>query len=330
MDKISWGILATGNIANNIAQALSNMPDARMVAVASRTQEKADAFGEKWKIPKRYNTYEALAHDPDVQVIYIASPHNHHYENMRMCLAAGKHVLCEKPLTLNAQQAEACIRLSREKNLFLMEAMWMRFFPAMAHIRAWLEAGRIGDIRLIQADFCINVPFDAAHRLYNPALGGGALLDLGIYPISFAAMALALDQVESVRSFAHLGATGVDEWDNLILAYKTGASAALSCGFHAYKPREAFIVGTQGYIKVHNIFFRPDDVTLHLSGEEPQVLHFPFRDNGYTHELQEVHDCLRANQLESKIMPLAETVQIMRFMDQLRDAWGIVYPDEHK
>ncbi|MCI0709187.1 MAG: Gfo/Idh/MocA family oxidoreductase [Chloroflexi bacterium] len=329
MDKIRWGILATGNVAYNFTKALVAIPEAEVVAVASRRQETADAFADEFGIPKRYAAYEALALDPDIDIVYIATPHNLHHDNMLMCLQAGKHVLCEKSFTLNARQAEACIQLAREKRLFLMEAMWMRFFPAIAQVNAWLDDEKIGDIKLVQADFCIKIPFDAKHRVYNPATAGGALLDLGIYPISLTSMILGLENIQSVQSFAHIGPTGVDVLDSIILAYDSGASAMLSCGLQAYKPREAFIIGTAGYIKIHNIFFRPDTITLHPHGEEPQTLHLPFEGNGYVHEIREVHDCLRSDQLESQLMPLDETLAIMRLMDALRAQWGLVYPEEH-
>lgn len=194
MKSICWGILGTGNVANSMAQALSQTPDAQIVAVASRQRETADRFGDRWRISRRYASCERLADDPEVDVIYVATPHSQHHANVLACLDAGKHVLCEKAFTLNARQAAACIDLARRRGLFLMEAMWMRFFPAMVRVRDWLRQGLIGEVRLVQADFCLHIPFDPAHRLYHPALGGGALLDMGIYPLSLATMVLGLPQ----------------------------------------------------------------------------------------------------------------------------------------
>jgi predicted dehydrogenase len=326
MKPIRWGILATGEVAKNMVQALHQSEDARVTAVASRTQTRAETFGRRWNIPIRYGSYESLAEDPDIDLVYIATPHNLHYENMQMCLQSGKHVLCEKAFTLNAGQAEACIALAREKQLFLMEAMWMRFFPAIAQVRDWLGKGLLGEVRLVQADFCINVPYDPDHRLYNPRLAGGALLDLGIYPLSFSAMVLGFP--DSVSSHAHIGQTGVDELDTLLLNYQGGASASLSCSTRLYKPREAYIVGTHGYIKVHDIFFRPDRLTLHLNGQEPQVHDYPIMGNGYIYEVEEVHQCLRSGRAESALMPLDETLGLMKVMDALRSNWNLVYPNE--
>ena len=328
MKPIRWGILATGEIAKNMVQALNQSSEAEVVAVASRTQARAEDFGRRWNIPVRYGSYQALVEDPNVDVVYIATPHNLHYENMKMCLHAGKHVLCEKAFTLNSKQAKECVRLARQKNLFLMEAMWMRYFPAMQQVREWLENGVIGKVRLVQADFCFNLPFNATHRLYNPKLGGGALLDLGIYPLSFATMVLGFPQ--GITSYAHIGETGVDELDTIILTYENGATAVLNCSMRIYKPRESFIIGTYGYIKIHNIFFRPDRLTLHLNGHEEKLVEFPISGNGYIYEVEEVHRCLREGKTESAIMPLDETIRLMEVMDEMRSDWQLVYPDEEK
>jgi predicted dehydrogenase len=326
MTTFRWGVLATGNIAASMAQALHEVDDADLVAVGSRSQASADAFGDKWHIPRRYASYEALTTDPDVDIIYIATPHNLHFENMRLCLSAGKHALCEKPLTLNARESAECIALAREKGLFLMEAVWMRFFPAMAQVRQWVCDGVIGDVRLVQADFCFNLPFDPAHRLYNPQLGGGALLDLGIYPLSFTTMILGFPQ--RIHSHAHLSQTGVDELDTLALFYESGAVANLSCSMRFDRPREAFVFGSEGHIQIHETFFRPDRLTLKRNDAEAKTMHLPFRGNGYTHEVEEVHACLRSGRTESEIMPLDESLRLMQLMDGLRAEWGVKYPGE--
>lgn len=328
MERIRWGILATGIIADIVASDLKDTKDAEMVAVASRSQAKADAFGKKWGIPKRYPNYQSLAEDPDVDVVYIATPHSHHYENMLMCLEAGKHVLCEKAFTLNSAQAEECIVLAREKNLFLMEAMWMRFNPAIDRVKGWVQEGLLGDIRLLTADFCLNKAYEPAHRLYNPELGGGALLDLGIYPLSFATFMLGYPQ--NITGQAHLSKDGVDILDTYQLTYENGATASLVCGLGIYNPCEAFIAGDKGYIRVHERFYRPDRLTLHFDGQKPREFEIPYRGNGYVYEIEEVHACLREGRMESKIMPLDETLKLMRIMDGLRAEWGVVYPGEHR
>ncbi len=326
MNAIRWGILATGNIAASLAEALNAATDAALVAVASRRQERAEVFGDRWGIPRRYGAYADLAADPDVDVIYIATPHSEHATDITLCLEAGKHVLCEKAFTLNAAEATEAVALARGKGLFLMEAMWMRFFPAMEQLRRWLHQGLLGSIRLLQADFCFHLPYDPAHRLYDPALGGGALLDLGIYPLSLASMVMG--PPESATGHAHLAPSGVDDLDSIFLSYADGARAMLSCSQRIYRPREAFIVGTDGYVKIHDIFFRPDRLTLHLRGQRPEDHHFPIAGNGYGYEVAEVHRCLRAGRTESALMPLDETIRLMQLMDELRAAWGVVYPRE--
>jgi len=328
MEKIRWGILATGGIAHKLAQAISDCEDGTLVAVASRTQARAEQFAQQWEIPKCYATYEALVADPEVDVVYIATPHSFHYDNMLLCLNAGKHVLCEKPLTLNAKQAQVCIALARSKGLFLMEAVWTRFIPAIRQAVQWVQAGAIGKVRLIQADFCINVPFNPAHRLYAPELGGGALLDLGIYPLTFTTLFLGLPA--SFTSTAHLNeVTGVDELVAMTLRYDNGALAQLSTSQRVALPIEAVIAGSEGSIKVHELFIRPDRLCLHRLGQAEEVHELPFRSNGYIHEVEEVHQCLRAGRLESGIMPLDETVALMKIMDAMRHGWGFRYPHEY-
>jgi dihydrodiol dehydrogenase / D-xylose 1-dehydrogenase (NADP) len=327
METIRWGILSTGWIASQLAQAITDQPDAEIAAVGSRTQASADEFGAKWNVPRRYGSYEALANDPDVDVIFIGTPHTFHYENMLLCLNAGKHVLCEKPITINAAQAEECINLARQKGLFLMEAMWMRFLPAIRALNDWLGEGRLGDIRLVQADFSIVVPYNPSHRLYDPYLGGGALLDLGIYPISFTHMILGTP--DRMFSHAHLGQTHVDELATMIFAYDGGQSAVLTTSQRLVQPVEARVVGTEGYARVHHPFFKAQRFSVKVGEEgQEQVFDYPYESNGYIHEVRAVGEYLRAGRLESDLMPLDESLAIMRLMDELRAAWGVYYPGE--
>ncbi len=326
MDPIRWGILATGSIAAKLASAINDVEDADLLAVGSRSPESAGAFADTWDIPRRYDSYEALAADPDVNVIYIATPHPYHDDNMRLCLEAGKHVLCEKPFTLNASEAEACVALAREQGLFLMDAMWTRTIPAIIQVQRWLEDGRIGQPRLLQADFTFDIAFDPDHRLFNPELGGGALLDVGIYPLAMASMVLG--DPAAISGQAILGETGVDELDGMTLTYPSGALAVLTCGIRADKPQEATITGSDGRIVIHPPFHCPDTLTLYSGNREPETVTVPYSGNGYVHEVIEVNSCLRSGRLESPLMPLDETIRLMRQMDTLRAAWGVVYPGE--
>jgi predicted dehydrogenase len=322
--KFKWGILATGNISSSMAHALQSVEEAALVAVASRTLEKADAFGETWSIPSRYGSYQALVKDPEVEIVYIGTPHSHHYDNMLLCLENGKHVLCEKAFTINASQARECIQIAQEKQLFLMEAMWMRTFPAILAVRQLIQAGAIGEVRLIQADFFYQFPFDPQHRLYKVDLGGGALLDLGIYPLSLTHFLLG--KPELVSGEALIGKTGVDVMDSIILQYEQGAMAQLACGMLVQKPAEAMIVGSEGWIRIPDRFISPDQFTIYRQGGKAEVKHFPYQGNGYVHEVEEVHRCLREGALESPLIPAQETLSMMEVMDELRASWGVYYP----
>ncbi|MCB8939611.1 MAG: Gfo/Idh/MocA family oxidoreductase [Ardenticatenaceae bacterium] len=326
MEKIRWGILATGWIAEQLAEAINSQPDAVCLAVGSRTQQSADKFGEQWDISRRYPTYEALAADPDVEVIYIATPHNLHYDNMKLCLNAGKHVLCEKPLTVNAAQAQECMALAQEKDLFLMEAMWMKFIPAIQQMQEWVANGRIGIVQLLQANFAFNIPFNPNGRLYDPALAGGALLDMGIYPATLAH--LVLGKPARILSAAHLGETGVDELNTAIWQYADGAQAVLTSTQRLERPCDAFITGSQGYIKLHANFWHSRTLTFKQSGQEAEVVQIPYEGNGYGYQVREVHACLRAGKLESAVVTQADTLEIMTLLDEMRGQWGLVYPQE--
>ena len=327
MAAVRWGILATGWIADQLAQAINDQPDATCLAVGSRSQSAADKFGDKWHIPRRYPTYEALVADPDLDVIYIATPHNLHYENMKLCLKAGKPVLCEKPLTINAAQARECIELAREQELFLMEAMWMKCIPAIQQMQRWLEDGRIGKVRLVQAHFSFPIAFDPKGRLDDPALAGGALLDMGVYPATLAH--LILGKPDRILSAAHLAETGVDDLNSAIWTYDSGAHAVINSSQRLVRPSEAFISGSQGYIKVHHMFLRSQTLTLQEGWDaEPEVVQIPFESNGYIHQVREVQACLRAGKLESDIVPHSDTLEIMTLMDEMRAQWGLTYPQE--
>ncbi|MGC9358300.1 MAG: Gfo/Idh/MocA family protein, partial [Anaerolineae bacterium] len=287
---IRWGILSTGSIAHKFAEGLSQLPDAELIAVGSRRQETAEAFGEEHGVPHRHASYEALANNPEVDVIYIGTPHPFHKENSLLALRAGKAVLCEKPLTINAAEAEEIITVARDRGLFLMEAMWTRFIPAVVRVRQLLAEGVIGNIRLFQADFGFRADFDPKSRLFAPKLGGGALLDIGIYPISFASMILGTPT--QVTSLAHLGQTGVDEEAAILLSYPNGALAALLAAIRTATPTEATIMGTKGRIKVHSPFLHPHHLTLYSEGKE-EIIDIPYEGNGYNYEAAEVGRCLR-------------------------------------
>lgn len=325
-EQIRWGILGTGNIARKFAQGLQALEDAALVAVGSRSQESADRFGDQFQVPRRHASYEELVADPEVDVIYIATPHSLHKENMRLCLEAGKAVLCEKPFTINAREAREAIELARTRGLFLMEAMWTRYIPLMVELRRMLADGVIGSVRMITADFGYRARFNPQSRAFDPALGGGGLLDVGVYPISLASMILGTP--DRIASLAEIGQTGVDEQAGMVLGYPGGELAVLHTAVRTTTPQEATIMGTDGWIRIHPRWWIPDTMTIHPAGGEPQTIQVPFTGNGYNYEAAEVHRCLRAGLLESEIMPLDETLAIMETMDRIRAQWGMKYPME--
>jgi predicted dehydrogenase len=326
LGPIRWGILGTGWIASEFAQGLAQLADAELVAVGSRTSESAQRFGEQYGVPRRHASYKALVSDADVDVIYVATPNPLHKEHVMLCLETGKPVLCEKPFALNAREADTMIRVARDKRLFLMEAMWSRFFPLMAKVRSLLADGAIGDVQMLVADLSIQFNFDPSDRRYNLDLGGGALLDLGVYPISFASMILG--PPAGIATQVRLGETGVDEQVGIVLHYDQGQMATLYTSIRVDSPVEAIIMGTKGRIRIHPWWIRPDRVTLTVDGQEPATIEMPFEGNGYQFEAAEVMACLRANRLESDIMSLNETLSILRTMDAVRAQGGLKYPTE--
>ncbi len=325
-DSIHWGIIGTGAIAHKFAQGLALLSDAKLLAVASRRQETADAFGERYSVPRRYGSYGELAQDPDIHVVYVATPHPFHKENTLLCLEASKAVLCEKPFALNAQEARAMIQAARERGLFLMEAMWTRFLPLMVKIREMLEQGSLGAIQMLSADFGAHFPFDPAHRAYNPELGGGALLDLGVYVISLASMVFRGPPAQ-MTSLVTLAETGVDEQEGMVFRYPEGQIAVLDASLRVTTAQEATIVGAHGRVRIHRPWWAASRFTLSTETQETDMI-IPFAGNGYNYEAREVMACLRAGKTESDVMPLDETLAIMETMDQLRAQWGLRYPQE--
>ncbi len=325
-DAIRWGILSTGAIAKKFADGLKSAQGAELVAVGSRTQAAADTFGEAFSVPHRHGSYADLANDPDVDAIYIGTPHSAHKDSALLCLDAGKAVLCEKPFAINASETRAMIVRAREKKLFLMEAMWTRFIPLIVRVRELLAEGVIGEPRMVSADFGFRAGVNPEGRLFNPHLGGGGLLDVGIYTLSFASMVFG--RPAGVVSAAHLGETGVDEQAAMILRYDQGQLAVLSTAVRTTTPHEATIMGTGGRIRIHSRFWCPQKMTVSVDGKEDEVIEMPFTGNGYHFEAEETMQCLREGKTESAVMPLDETLELMETMDEIRGQWGLKYPME--
>ncbi|MEX2214606.1 MAG: Gfo/Idh/MocA family oxidoreductase [Phycisphaeraceae bacterium] len=321
-----WGILGTGRIAREFAQGLTSVPDAKLVAVGSRTQSSADAFADHFQVPNRHATYEALAADHEVDAIYISTPHPMHCENTLLCLAAGKHVLCEKPFAINADQAQTMIDAARRHKLFLMEAMWSRFLPSTRAMLEVISSGQIGEARLLQADFGFHAEFNPAGRLFNPALGGGALLDVGVYPISLASMIFG--SPDRATGDAHIGISGVDEQSAVVLHHAGGQLAVLHAAISLETAQEAVLYGSEGHIYMQPPWWKCPKVSVVRPGRSEEIIEIPIAGNGYNYQAIEVGRCLREGLVESPIMPLDETLSIMKTMDGLRKQWGLKYPME--
>ncbi|MFX1569524.1 MAG: Gfo/Idh/MocA family protein [Promethearchaeota archaeon] len=323
---IKWGILGCGRIAHKFAEGLKVLSEAKLDAVASKTEGKAEDLGKMFGVKNIYNNYEELVRNPAINVIYIATTHNFHYKNTLLCLEHGKPVLCEKPITLNANQAKDLIKIARNNNLFLMEAMWTRFLPCIIKLNEIIDQDIIGEIKHITADFGINHEFDPKARAFNPELGGGALLDLGIYPINFARMVYKRSPFK-IKSIADIGITKVDERSCYLFKYENGQTAMLSSSYRLLMKHNAFIFGTKGYLKIPD-FYHPTKIVLKLEGKPKKIFRVPFKSTGYNYEAIEVMKCLNSNQIESTIMPLNETLEIMKTMDIIRSQWNLKYPGE--
>ena len=326
-ETIRWGILGTGKIAHKFAEALEVVPDAELSAVGSRAQGTADAFGDEFEVPRRHASYTALAEDPEVDAIYVSTPHPMHCRDTLLCLNADKPVLCEKPFALNAREAETMVRCARDRDLFLMEAMWTRFLPAIAQVRQWLADDAIGEVRNMMADFGFRAGFNPEGRLLNPELGGGALLDIGVYVVSLASMVYGR-QPDRVAALADIGATGVDEQTTMAFRYDSGAMAALTCAVRTNTPGAVSILGTRGNIRIPTPFYDAYAVTLNADGEEPVTIEPARVENGFKYEIEEAGRCLREGRRESATLPLDETLAIMRTLDAVRAEVGLKYPVE--
>lgn len=310
---LRWGIMGTGGIAGAFAQDLKLTESGVVAAVGSRSAGSAERFGDAHGVPARHGSYEALAQDPDVDVVYVATPHPMHHGNARLALEAGKPVLVEKPFTMDGAEARDLVDLARTRNLFLMEAMWTRFLPHIRHVRELLPS--LGDVVTVAADHGQWFAEDPAFRLFAPELGGGALLDLGIYPVSFAS--LVLGPPERVAAMATPAFTGVDAQMSMLFGYASGAHAVLNCTLSAVSATTASIVGTDGRIEIDGPFYAPASFTFIPRAGEPSRFEYADEGRGLRHQADEVALRLAAGEHESPLMPLAETVSIMTTMDEV-------------
>ena len=319
------GILGTGGIVGGVVPTLKQLEQIECYAIASRTLEKAKQVAEKHGFSKAYGSYEELVADKEVELVYIATPHSRHFEDMKLCLEHGKHVLCEKAFTLNAKQAKEIQQLSKEKGLFVAEAIWPRYMPSRYLIRAVMESGLIGEITRMTANFC--VPISHVPRLIQPELAGGALLDLGVYGLNFVIMHFGTE-LDRVESSVELTKTGVDGTEKIILFYKNGRKAELEHSMFYTKDTKGIFYGEKGYIVVENIINPQSIMVYDLEDNLIKTVKIPPQISGYEYEFSEVVECIKQGKLESNSMPLADSIYMMELMDSLRNEWGVVYPQE--
>jgi predicted dehydrogenase len=311
---LRWGIIGTGGIARRFARDLEYV-DALVEAVGSRSQESADAFGAEFGVAKRYGSYQAVVEDPAVDVVYVATPHPMHHENALLALEHDKPVLVEKAFTMTAEEARDLVAVARAKSLFLMEAMWTRFLPHVIALRRLLNEGALGDVLTVEADHGQWFEKDPDFRLYAPALGGGALLDLGVYPVSFASMVLGTPK--SVTAVVTSAFTGVDGITSMLFGYESGAQAILTCTSLARSETRASIVGTEARIEIAGAFYSPSSFELKLRNGTSETFEFSTQGRVLHFQAAEVARCLRSGELESPGMPLDESVSIMETMEKV-------------
>jgi predicted dehydrogenase len=324
--KFNWGIIGPGRIAHQFAQGLQVIDDAALYAVASTSAERAQAFAAQYGGAKTYTSYEALVADPQVDAIYIATPHRFHVDNALLCLKAGKPVLCEKPLTVNAAETRQLIEPARANKVFLMEALWTRYLPVYQPIREWLDAKAIGDLRLLVSNFGINIPKDPGERWLNPELAGGTLLDMGIYPIAVSQWIMK-QTPQAFSAQAHLGSTGVDELTAVMLKYENGVISQFNSNFITDGVNDFYIYGSIGHVRIHANYWAATEATL-VTADQTVTVSRPFRGGGFEYQTEEAMRCIRAGLLESPGMSHADTLANMQLMDGIRAAIGLRYPFE--
>ena len=327
MENFKVGIIGAGHIARKMAHTLRDMKGVEPYAVASRNYENAQGFAYEWGFTKAYGSYEELVGDPDVQLVYIATPHSHHYEQAKMCLERGKPVLCEKAFTANAREAEALIRLSEERGLFLTEAIWTRYMPFSKTLRELVDSGIIGRVMMLTAH--IGYPIADKERIAKPELCGGALLDIGVYPINFALMLFG-NEITGITSACVRGETGVDLQNSVTFVYRNHRMAVLQMTAFCANDRQGVISGDKGYIIVDNINNPQQAVVYSANHEEIDRYYSPLQITGFEYQVQASIEAIRQGKIETPDMPHAETLRVMRLLDDLRYEWGVHFPADDR
>ncbi|MEK6796762.1 MAG: Gfo/Idh/MocA family oxidoreductase [Spirochaetota bacterium] len=327
-DIIRWGVLGTGKIAKKFARDLALVKNATCAAVGSRSQESADAFAREFAFARAHGSYAALAGDAAVDAVYIATPHTLHAENTIMMLNAGKAVLCEKPFAVNSAEAVRMCAAAKKKKCFLMEAMWSRFMPALIKAKALIDDGAIGEVRMLSADFGYRSKFAPEERHFNPALAGGALLDVGIYPVWLSHFLLGAPK--KIAAMGHRGTTHVDEMNAMLFTHGSGAISVLHSAIRAVTIHEAFISGTNAELRLHAPWWRTSALSLLNDGKVLETWELPPVGIGYSHEIEHVNECLRSGKTESDMHSLADTRAVAKTLDRVRTLLGVRYPADGK
>lgn len=323
MNKIRFGIAGPGNIARKFAAAAKNLPEeVELVAVASRSLEKARGFAETYGIPHTFGSYEEMAASPLIDCVYVATPHPFHKPVAEIFLSAGKHVICEKPLCVNAREARELAECAKAHGVFLMEAMWTTFLPAIRELLATVERGEIGDVLGLTADFCYAMTPEEEHKIFRNDMAGGGLLDVGVYTLHFAAMVLGM-MIDSISAEARI-VNGVDGHTQVSILYTQGAIASLSSAITVRKPADAVIYGSRGYIRIPTFYSASEFTVVH--GTKEETFRHPFLGNGFEEEILEVVRCVREGKTESDLHPLERSIAVLEQMDEIRDIIGLSYP----
>lgn len=325
---MKWGIMAVGNIAAKFADTINKMGASQQLrACASRSTERAEAFAERFNIEKAYGSYEEMLKDPEVDIVYIATPNNIHYENCRMCLNAGKHVLCEKPFTTCRADGEKLFEMAEEKGLFIMEAFWIRHLPVLGKMQEIIGQGGIGDVVWARSDYGFVAKGARKDRKFDSGLAGGALLDIGIYNLGFMRMVMGDDNPESFTSQYHINEYGTDDFSSILLSYKGGRHACVTTSIGANIDRKAAIYGTKGSIFLDD-FQKAEKLTVRLESGEEYTVEIPMEINGFEYQIYEAQRCVEAKMTTSDVLKKEDTLEVLGLMDDIRKAWGLKYTFE--
>jgi len=326
MKKYRWGIIGAGHIAGQFAEDLKLLPNAQLHAIASRSVERASEFASKYDVPVYYGSWNEMSADPDVDIVYVATHHPHHFENTLSCLNTGMAVLCEKPFTMNRGELEELVSTARKNKVFLMEAIWTRFLPSTLKVLEITSTEELGKLVGIYADLGTRNEYDPGNRFYDPAKGGGALLDRGIYPVFLSSLIAGIPG--KIAAIADFAPTGIDQSCSMIMEHKDKIISSSNCTFLTVSPNEANLLFESGRIRMESIWITPGPIRVHRDGQEAELIEFPEPGNGYRYEAAEVMRCLDEGMTESTLLPLDFSLELMETLDRIRKICGIRYEQD--